>query len=710
MAREGKRPLRSWRGRLAQVSNLFFEATLPIVASLAAALIYTTLAADLNGRQETLLFYTSVVLWVYDVVRHALGAFHEEDLGGYVGRHRFGGTIALIAPFYLILLLFTHLLAALFPETGAIIDSNCRTLGEWLGLLLLLDLFASAFYQILVFSSRHLRVPPPLLIVLSFALVIAVGTLFLMSPKATPPGKDISLLDAVFTATSATCVTGLAVRDTGTEFTHFGHVVLLLLIQIGGLGLMTFASFFSLFLGQGLGIKEGLVLRDALNLESLSKARHLLFFILKATIFIEVLGAILIYFSLAPYWKPELTVLEKAWTSLFHSISAFCNAGFSTFPQELVQDGASLEAFNTSWSVLSVFSFLIIFGGLGFMVMLGFVEGDRVTKNSLFTSWKGGLRLVRVRLTKGLPKRVRSFVFRAYSGGNPRIKDYSLIPVQRNNVHTAIVLWSSVILCLVGFVGIYAFEQGGPLFANQTTKERVATAAFQSVSTRTAGFNSVPYGPSASFLCETSADGEKESLLLGAKKPGDRVKCPSCGQERILAESEYNAGLSTSSLFLMISLMFIGASPGSTGGGTKTVTVAVLILAIVSILRKRDDIEVKKRSLPPSVVMNAIVIVVLAFLMVSTVTLLLTWTERGLGPCNSDWRFIDLLFEAVSAVATVGLSTGVTGSLSAAGRVVIIVAMFFGRIGPLTLVLSLAVNRDQTPRRYKYPLTSVMIG
>ncbi|MDF1665812.1 MAG: potassium transporter TrkG, partial [Planctomycetota bacterium] len=409
MVREGKRPLRSWRGRLAQVSNLFFEATLPIVASLAAALIYTTLAADLNGRQEALLFYTSVFLWGYDVLRHALGAFHEEDLGAYVGRHRFGGTIALIAPFFLVLLVLTRISAALFPEVGALIHSNAISLGHLLGLLLLVDLFASAFYQLLVFSSRHLRVPPPLLIVLSFALVIAVGTLFLMSPKATPPGKEISLLDSVFTATSATCVTGLAVRDTGTEFTHFGHVVLLVLIQIGGLGLMTFASFFSLFLGQGLGIKEGLVLRDALNLESLSKARHLLFFILKATIFIEVLGAILIYFSLAPYWKPELTFLEKAWTSLFHSISAFCNAGFSTFPQELVQEGASLEAFNTSWSVLSVFSFLIIFGGLGFMVMLGFVEGDRVAKNGMFTSWRGGVRLLRVRFIRSLPTRLRSF-------------------------------------------------------------------------------------------------------------------------------------------------------------------------------------------------------------------------------------------------------------------------------------------------------------
>jgi trk system potassium uptake protein len=710
MVQEGKRSLRSWRGRLEKVAALFFEATLPIVAALAAALVYASLAADFNSRQQRLLLYTNLVLWIYGFSRRALGAYREGQLGRYVAKHRFGGTVALLCPFYLLILSLVQCLALLVPGTFIHWLQICLNLGFLLGLLILCDLFSSAFYQLLVFLSRHLRVPPPLLIVISFALVIGIGTLFLMSPKATHRGNPISFLDALFTATSATCVTGLAVRDTGAELTQFGHVVILALFQIGGLGLMTFASFFSLFLGQGLGIKEGLVLRDALNLKSLSKARPLVFFILKATLIIELLGAVLIYFSLSPYWKPELGFLERLWISLFHSVSAFCNAGFSTFPEGLIQQGASLESFNTSWTVLSAFSFLIIFGGLGFMVMLGFVEGYSLSKRGLLARLRSALRSLRIRMIYLLPRALRRFVYSAYSGANPRVYDKTLTPRPRASVHSSIVLWSTFMLCSIGFVGIYLFEYNGPLFANQSTKERIATAAFQSVTSRTAGFNSVPYGPGASFPCHLSLDKDEQSILVGAKRPGDSIVCPKCRETRILQSSEFYPGLSTSSLFLMISLMFIGASPGSTGGGAKTVTVAVLLLAILSILRKRDDIEIKRRSLSATVVTHAIVIVVLFFLMISTVTLLLTWTERGLGPGGGDWRFIDLLFETVSAVATVGLSTGVTASLSSAGRFVIIAAMFFGRIGPLTLVLSLAFNRDQNPRRYKYPVASVMIG
>lgn len=704
MAREGKWRFGFGSARLERFLELVFDATLPFVAVVVAILIYCLLAAELNTRAQTLVEWACTVALLYGFLRHLVLAANEGSWLAHLRIHRFGATLAMLLPIYLVL-------NTILVQPVGLGLQTWDKLGFLLKLLFLLDLFSAAFYRLLVFLSRHLKLPPPLMIVTSFALVISIGTLFLMSPRATPPDKPISFVDALFTSTSATCVTGLAVRDTGQDFTPFGHAVLFVLIQIGGLGLMTFASFFAFFLGQGLGIKEGIVLRDSLNLNSLSRARPLLYFVLKATLTIELLGAVFIYISLGPYWKPELSFWDKAWASVFHSVSAFCNAGFATFPKELVTPGASLEAFTASWPILTIFSLLIIFGGLGFLVQLDILETQEARGNtSLLTSLRRRGRALYLSSLRWLPVSLRHGLLRAYASDRPR-----KTPFTRQggiSVHTWLVLWSTVVLTVIGFVGIVLFEWGGPIHKKQSTSHFLATAAFQSVTTRTAGFNSVPYGPGASWRCPGQKGGaaHEVSTLIGHRRAGDLVTCPQCGRsDHKLKPEEYQEGLSTSTLFLMISLMFIGASPGSTGGGTKTVTVAILFLAIVSLLRKREDIEIRSRSLSSDLVNNAAIIVFLAFLVVSTVALILTWSERGLGPCGGDWRFIDLLFESVSAVATVGLSTGVTGSLSTIGRVVIICAMFFGRIGPMTLVLSLAFSHDH-PRRYKYPKTAVMIG
>jgi trk system potassium uptake protein TrkH len=440
---------------------------------------------------------------------------------------------------------------------------------------------------------------PVRFIVFSFLAVIGTGTLLLSLPRATVAGS-IHPIDALFTSTSATCVTGLIVLDTGADFTRFGQGVIMSLIQIGGLGLMSFTAFFSTMLGIRVNRKEVALYSKAYEADTVNTVRRLLVYMLLATLLIELLGFGLLYQT----WEPGFPdKSELLFSSAFHSVSAFCNAGFSL-------NSTSMEAYTGSTGTNLIISTLIILGGLGFIVLMN------------LTSY-------RFKPKKGRPR-------------------------SRLTLQTKLVLVVSAVLIVVGWLMITplewnnSFDQAGLGFG-----EKVMAGYFQSVTTRTAGFNTVTIG----------------NMLPGT-------------------------------IFVMIVLMFIGASPGSTGGGIKTSTFAVIILNFWADLRGRNHVEAFKREIPTDVTRQALAVLVgaVAFCVLGFFLLLLF----------EDQPPLELLFETVSAYATVGLSTGVTPHLSYAGRLVIILLMFAGRVGPLSL--GLAIGRKHIEGRYRYPEGRISIG
>jgi len=451
------------------------------------------------------------------------------------------------------------------------------------------------------YRIASLPLKPAQTVMLSFLSVILIGTFFLMTPRATYPDNRISIVDALFTATSATCVTGLIVRDTGTGFTPFGQIVILILIQIGGLGLMTMTSFFALILGRGMGIRETVLMSDVLNTRTLNRITHLIVSILILTFIFEASGAALLYLS----WY-RMGVLGGMWRriyyAVFHSVSAFCNAGFSLFSD-------SMMGFRSSIPINLIMTTLIISGGLGFTVLT-------LILRSVFLDWP--LRR-RIKLT----------------------------------LQAKLVLSVTGLLIALGFIGILAIEWGQE-FNGWGLKDKLLAAYFQSVTARTAGFNTVKI-----------------------------------------------AALSNASLFLLICLMFIGASPGGTGGGVKTSTFAIAIGFLIANLRGRRSVEMFGRKIPGEVTSKAFSILIISILLIAVNGFLLLWVERGHKP-------LEVIFELFSAFGTVGLSMGITPHLSTLGKVIIMVTMFAGRIGPLTLALALGERRKGG--EFEYPGEEVMVG
>jgi len=439
----------------------------------------------------------------------------------------------------------------------------------------------------------HFLTHPGLLVVTSFALIIAVGTVFLSMPAAAPDGHRIAPEDAFFTATSAACVTGLIVRDTPNDFSTFGHVIILLLIQIGGLNIMVLSAFAAVLLGRDLGLRGEAALGDVLDLSSTTNAYRLVVFIVAATVAVEGAGAV----ALGWGWKAHgATVGEAVWKGVFHSVSAFCNAGFA-----LQSD--SLEMFRNDPLVLLTFTGLIVLGGLGFAVLAG-----------LWWRLRGGAR--------------------ADLG-----------------VQTRIVLWASAVLIVLGWV-LYLGLEWDRTLTGLGVMDRFVNALFQSVTTRTAGFNSVALD-----------------------------------------------GLQPATLLVMMVLMFIGASPGGTGGGIKTTTAVVLLAAIPALATRRAQVVLFHRRLPMSAVYRGAAICI--------VGLILVLVAAGLVLATHDIPFESVLFESVSAFGTVGLSLGATTALDGFGKLVIALAMLAGRVGPLTIALLLGRTAES---RLSYPEARIMVG
>jgi trk system potassium uptake protein TrkH len=439
----------------------------------------------------------------------------------------------------------------------------------------------------------------------SFAVVIAAGTLLLSLPFARA-GDPISLLDALFTATSAVCVTGLTVVETGTRFSPAGQAVILTLIQVGGLGLMTFAVFVGVLLGRRVAFTDRMVIQGSLHHTPKAGIRRLVRYVLGFTLATEAAGATLLWLR----FRGQFPAGEAVWQSVFHSVSAFCNAGFGLLTDNLVR-------YRGDVLVNAAITGLIIVGGLGFLVNMEL--WDQV--------W---LRLRGRRAP--LP-----------------------------TLHSRLALTVTAALLLGGTVAFLALEWDNVL-RGLPLGERVLAAWFQSVTPRTAGFNTIDYG-------------------------------------RVSSET----------LFFTIFLMFVGASPGSTGGGIKTTTFGLLTALVVARWRGHGRATVFHRTIPHAVMDRALTLALLAWALVSLAVGLLVATETGGVPFGAaEPRFLALMFEAVSAFGTVGLSTGVTASLSGAGKLVLVTLMYAGRVGPLTLVLAVGSRTDRG--RFRYAEENVMVG
>ncbi len=439
---------------------------------------------------------------------------------------------------------------------------------------------------------KESRLSPLRIIALGWLLIITTGALLLTLPAASSDGISISFINALFTATSATCVTGLIVLDTGRAFSAFGQLVILILVQTGGLGIMTITTMFAFLVGKRISLKERLIMQESFNQFSVGGLVRLAKYILIFTVVIEGVGATILFF----YWQRIYSPIQALYLAVFHSICAFCNAGFSLFSDNLMSYKGD---FIVNFTIMA----LIILGGLGFLVLL-----------ELFQHRKNGTL----------------------------------------SLHTKLVLKVTFILILTGFIIILLIESNNPLtLGSLNLKEKIYGSLFQSVTPRTAGFNTIDIGR-----------------------------------------------MQNATLFFIVILMFIGASPGSTGGGIKTTTFGLLVLYTWSIITGKEGVHLFKRRVSSEIIPKALTIITLSLTLVITMSFLLSYIERE--------DFIKILFEVVSAFGTVGLSTGITSSLSITGKIIIIITMYTGKIGPLGLALSLIQKRE--PEIIKYPEEKIIVG
>lgn len=435
-------------------------------------------------------------------------------------------------------------------------------------------------------------------VIFYFAITILIGTLMLYLPVSSG-NKEIGLVDALFTSTSAVCVTGLVVVDTGSDYSFFGQIVILILIQLGGLGIMTFATSLLMMMRGRVSFFHRLGINQEFG--GAGSTGSLLLAVLVTTITVEGLGAIALFFEL----RGDFPAGEAAYHAVFHSISAFCNAGFSTLPH-------GLEPYSGSLSMIVIVGGLIIVGGLGFIVIRDLLEKVK----------------------------------------NPR---------SRISLHTKLCLSMTVLLIIFGTIA-FILSESDNMLAGQGIVYKVSNAFFEAVTCRTTGFNTLPQN----HLTEVS-------------------------------------------LVIAFILMFIGACPGSTGGGVKTTTTAVILLLVYHRFMGRKSVSVFKRSIDTDSVNRSVTMILLSSLSIVLLFALLMFSEEKLLPhqLSHGW-FVDNLFEVVSAFGTVGLSLGITSQVTILGKLVLVAAMFMGRVGLLTLAFGLA--RQPQKGEITYADESVMVG
>jgi trk system potassium uptake protein TrkH len=472
-------------------------------------------------------------------------------------------------------------------------------------------LIALALYQSLVLVLVVARGPlfgdlvqsflnrPALLILGTFGAMAALGAVVLSFPAAAA-GRPLSFIDALFTATSAACITGLSVLDTATAFTRFGHIVILVLVQLGGLGIMVLSTFATVLLGGRLALRSEQALEEVLDLASPRAAYELARFIVVSTLALEALGAAALTARFTQY---DMPLADAAWAGVFHSVTAFCHAGFSLWSDSLIP-------FRHDPVILGVHMVLIVLGSLGFSVLA-----------AMWMRARGATR--------------------------------------RFSLQTRVVLWMTLLLTVSG-TALYALLEWDATLRGLGVGEKWLSAAFQSLSLRSAGFNTVPLLPPV------------ESGL------------PPVGQATIA---------------MMMIWMFIGAAPGGTGGGIKVTTFAVVLAAIPALLRQQGRATLMRRAIPHEILYRAATIVTIAAVITGGAVILILATH--------DLRLDLVAFEVISAVGTVGMSLGITGKLEPVGKWVIIVLMFIGRVGPTSLALALGSPKAS---HVNFPEGRLMVG
>lgn len=433
---------------------------------------------------------------------------------------------------------------------------------------------------------------PPLILTMGFLILITIGGLILSTPFVTKSGQSTNMVDAFFVAASAACVTGLTPVNTAEHWNTFGQVIILFLIQIGGLGVMSLASLVPLILNKKIGLKSRLILKEQLNTENMAGVLKLFKYVLFFTLAVEGLGALF----LAIRFVPSYGFGKGIWYAIFHSISAFCNAGFDIM-------GDSIYPLRHDYLVNITLMALIAIGGLGFMV----------------TS-----------------------------------EIYNKRELKHLSTHSKLVLITNICLILVGGLGFFILETiKNGMIANETIGHGLLISFFQSVSARTAGFYSLDLGQ-----------------------------------------------IKDSTAILLMNLMFIGGSPGSTAGGLKTTTFVVLLLALSSVVKSQKEPVVFKRSISNETIKKALAIVMVSMFLHVAVVFVLS--------ILNNFDFIEVLFETVSALGTVGTTMGITDKLTSISKVIIAFCMYLGRIGPMTMALSFGLKSDD--RLIRYPEAFISIG
>ncbi|MCX7950607.1 MAG: TrkH family potassium uptake protein [Clostridiales bacterium] len=443
---------------------------------------------------------------------------------------------------------------------------------------------------------KFYKFQPVQILALGFALTILIGGILLSLPISSRSGEATPFIDALFTSTSAVCVTGLVTVDTGTHYSVFGQIVIMLLIQMGGLGFMTFATLIALLLGKRISLKERLIMQEAYNTFNIQGVVKLALYVMGITFSIEIIGAV----ALATQFIPKYGLLKGLYFGIFHSVSAFCNAGF-----DLIGNFNSLTPYVDNVVVNLTIMALIVIGGIGFSVIT---------------------EVLNYRKSKRL------------------------------SLHAKVVLSATVALIVVGAIGFYMLEYANPkTLGGLSIKGKFLASLFASVTPRTAGFNTI----------------STSDMTVAGK-------------------------------FLTVVLMFIGASPGSTGGGIKTSTAFLIFMTVVAVVQGKEDTEVYQKRINKSFVYRALAVTMLSFILVVVVTMVLSISQNG--------DFMEYLYEATSAFATVGLTLGLTTRLTLIGKIIIILTMYAGRVGPLTVTMAIAHKQQTTANLIKYPEDKILIG
>ena len=451
-------------------------------------------------------------------------------------------------------------------------------------------------------KKSKLKLSTTHIILFSFFIAVLLGAVLLSLPISSATGEWTPFVDALFTSTTATCVTGLVVVPTFSAWSTFGHIIILFLIQIGGLGVITVVSLLAMMFHKKMGLSDRLLLQDAFNLNTLSGLSRFVKKVVLGTFLIEGIGALL-YMTV---FVPEFG-LKGIWISVFTAISAFCNAGIDIIAPD------SLAGYVHNPIINLTTCLLIFFSGIGYIV------------------WWDVIRFLKLR------KKRKIKVLKALT------------------LHSKIALTTTLVLIFGGALCIFLFEYNNPqTMKDFTLYQKIQASFFQSVTTRTAGFFTVP-------------------------------------QEN----------LSNSSALVSVLLMFIGGSPVGTAGGIKTVTIAVVVAAAIAAIKNQKDVTMFNRTLSKEAISKAVAVICTSFFIMFMSTLLLS--------AVTDASFLDILYETVSATATVGLTRNLTGSLNTIGKIIIIATMYFGRVGPISLAIALNLKK-QNPNIIKNPVEDISVG